>query len=421
MGGIRINAITKYLTLTTAPLNHNQPYTWMTKFETTTSNDKKCNLMVIDRGTFTDMDRARPFWFQSPLDIEVSGVLASGTINLVIGIQWWIILRRKTPTLLEGLVNGVVDVTNTTDVSARSAPTRMSMGALPEGSEGTDNSILYPSKAWQAALSDGEIFQEMRSIIPVRRANLYGFWPMMPGTGNRGRDWSGGGHHFTEVGSPTDAAGPGIAWEIQRFFVGFDAGSSFNPTQTVTDSASGADAASAVRAATVAETASGADATSGVRASTIAEAGSGADADNGVFANTTADTGSGADAIASQSQPTTAETAAASDAASAAGASTLAETGSGADALTAQTQPAIAEAASGSDASTAASSGSSAETGTDGDQIHARQRHGHITILPSRPSQQLSDVARGYRRAFDLRRSTQRREGMMADYNACGA
>lgn len=213
MGGIRIDATTKYLTRTSSPLNHNVPYTWCTWFETTTSNDKKCNLMVLDRGTFTDMDRARPFWFEAPLDIEVSGNLTSGTINLTLGRKWFIAIVRRSTTLLEGYVDCVLDVSNTTDVSGRGTATRMSMGALPEGSEGTDNCILYPSIAWQAALTIDELRRQMQSITPVRRAHLFGFWPMLPGTGNRGRDLSGNGKHWTETGSLTDAIGPGVAWE----------------------------------------------------------------------------------------------------------------------------------------------------------------------------------------------------------------
>lgn len=150
---------------------------------------------------------------------------------------------------------------------------------------------------------------------------------------------------------------------IPRFWF-VDVASAFNPTQTVTETASGVDASTQHYAATIAETGSGADASTQQYAGTVAESGAGVDTPTGLIASSATDTASGADASSQQYQFSVSETGAGADADSGAYASTVSETGSGADAVSVQGGFAVTDSASGSDASSAQGAGEVGETGS---------------------------------------------------------
>jgi len=83
----------------------------------------------------------------------------------------------------------------------------------------TDSNDNVPSdtrfaciKIWDAALTAAEIQQEMYVIRPARYGNLYGFYPVFAGSGQRARDYSGLGHDFTEGGTLTDEDPPPVTW-----------------------------------------------------------------------------------------------------------------------------------------------------------------------------------------------------------------
>lgn len=160
----------------------------------------------------------------------------------------------------------------------------------------------------------------------------------------------------TETGSGADANSGALASTQADTASGADSGTSAR-LATIAETGSGADATTSARLATVAESGNGADANTSVRLTTIAEAASGADATSGLLANTTVDTGSGADAVTVQRQMTTADTASGIDAASAAGAGSSAESGSGADTPSGLLAATIADTASGIDASSATGDG----------------------------------------------------------------
>lgn len=67
-------------------------------------------------------------------------------------------------------------------------------------------------KVWEAELTADEIARERWSIKPQRTANLYGWWPMFPGSTERLRDYSGNGHNWSVVGTVVDEVHPPVPW-----------------------------------------------------------------------------------------------------------------------------------------------------------------------------------------------------------------
>jgi hypothetical protein len=234
-------------------------------------------------------------------------------------------------------------------------PNLMRVGTNDDGSLPFNGAVSY-HRLWSGVeLTKTQLETEMLATAAVITANLNGDW-QTPSGATRVNDSSGSAHNWTAHGTLTDETNPTLA--------------SFNPTQTVADTASGADADSGVIAATVAETPSGADASAGVRLTTIAETGSGADTASGLLANTTADTASGADAITAQTQPTAADTATGNDTASAVGAGSTADTGTGVDTPAGLIAATVADTASGADA-VSTSSDSAASSSDAGSGVEA--------------------------------------------------
>lgn len=61
---------------------------------------------------------------------------------------------------------------------------------------------------WGWAMTPEQIQAEMYSTVPVVPVAMYADWRFSGGVGQRHLDWSGKGHHWTEVGTITDLANP---------------------------------------------------------------------------------------------------------------------------------------------------------------------------------------------------------------------
>jgi hypothetical protein len=143
------------------------------------------------------------------------------------------------------------------------------------------------------------------------------------------------------------------------------ASGSFNPTQTVPDTAAGADAPSAVQASTQADTAAGADTTAAQTQTTIADTGGGADAlTPATLTSTLAETGAGSDAITGASTASLTDAGSGTDTAVGAAAAALADTAAGTDTPASEYQFAVADTSTGADAVSAQSGVSLADTAT---------------------------------------------------------
>ncbi len=103
--------------------------------------------------------------------------------NLTVGTSYHIAARRTSLTLWEVLLNGVVNLTDTTSVSGRAAAAGELMGTLHGGL--VTNIRLSHFLQYNAALTDAEIRAQMNAEFPLRVANLTSFSPMRKGANER--------------------------------------------------------------------------------------------------------------------------------------------------------------------------------------------------------------------------------------------
>lgn len=74
---------------------------------------------------------------------------------------------------------------------------------------------LAAIKIWKAALSEAEIANEMRQILPFRTENLAAFYPLTAGLSDDEVDFSGLAQTLTVAGSGHAAAdGPPVPWKL---------------------------------------------------------------------------------------------------------------------------------------------------------------------------------------------------------------
>lgn len=79
---------------------------------------------------------------------------------------------------------------------------------------------MAASKLWDGVqLTQAELELERWRILPARTENLYGWWPMFPGSGERVRDYSGNGRDLTEAGTITDEDPPPVSWGARSILV----------------------------------------------------------------------------------------------------------------------------------------------------------------------------------------------------------
>lgn len=153
--------------------------------------------------------------------------------------------------------------------------------------------------------------------------------------------------------------------------------SSFNPTQTVPDTAAGADAVSGQYNATVAQTATGSDSVAAQFRSTVADVSTGTDAVAGQFNATIAQTAAGADAVSGAFTTVTGDTATGTDAVTGQFGTIIADTAAAADAIAAQFRATVADAATAVDAVTAQIGSTIDDNAAGTDSIAAQF---HVTI-----------------------------------------
>lgn len=148
-----------------------------------------------------------------------TGTWATGT-NLAVNTWHHIAVVRRSATLLEAYLNGVLDITNARDITGRIAAVREVVG-VANVLEHNGRTAAY--KAWSAALSADEIKNEMRTYVPLRMANIHSWSPLLAGSSERLRDY-GGGLNWTENGAITDEDNPPITWGGRSLFPQFVAG-----------------------------------------------------------------------------------------------------------------------------------------------------------------------------------------------------
>lgn len=121
-------------------------------------------------------------------------------------------LVRESATVARLYCDGVLDGTSTNSVTSRTAAAYIDVGSWAISSSNFLTGDVCAIKAWSAALTEAEIQAEMQTIAPRRAADVYAFWPVFPGSGERTRDYGGSGHDWTESGTIDDNAPPPVSW-----------------------------------------------------------------------------------------------------------------------------------------------------------------------------------------------------------------
>lgn len=213
-------ASSEYLSRTSGSvLDHNANYTWCGWVHYTSlaafSGDHYLFSATRIAGGTGDMDAAYAKGGATyPWALQVT-VAAASTITtgstITAGTWYFVALRRSSATLLELLVNGVVDVTNTRDVTGRGTADRMWVATISPGGANMSDLRVEGQRAWSRALTDDEILSEMRSLDPVSWEGLWGHWPCHEGP-MRALDFSGNARDWTEVNTPTNEDGATTGW-----------------------------------------------------------------------------------------------------------------------------------------------------------------------------------------------------------------
>lgn len=210
------NANGEYLSHTgiTSTINYNSSYTLMTWYYPETVHATVnlgflwfCNTAI----TTYDVIGVEGVSNGSNLYIgdNVSGFdYSAGAISAA--TQYHVTMVRHSSTLLRGFLDGVQFGTDRTgNVGARAAATRTYIGN-PSGSYHV-NARFAHIKLWRCALTPEEIQTEMQFIAPVTNlSEVISWWPTMP---DDRKQVFGLEYPWTENGTLSDAANPGIRWK----------------------------------------------------------------------------------------------------------------------------------------------------------------------------------------------------------------
>lgn len=210
---VRFDANADYLRLSSGIFDYNAGYTIMAWAYPVSNPTAQITLFsVANNGSNLDRLRSNSGGTTWSAQSIVGGTSVNTNGSSVSYGSWqhWALVRRNASNL-DTYVNGVLDATSTQSVSGRSAAAQLDIGNTNSASA-YFNGRVFAIKAWNVALTAAEIQEEMRTIRPVRLANLWGWWPGRPGSGERAKDYSGNGRSLTEGGTLTDEdAGP-ISW-----------------------------------------------------------------------------------------------------------------------------------------------------------------------------------------------------------------
>lgn len=217
---IRFDAAADRLLRTSDLPDYTSPYTWMCWFYLASDLNATSTILSLSRDT-GNVDDLRTATDGVTLAIRSRTSGAGGNVNgstISIGTWYHVAMVRASATSLLMYLNGVQDAEATTSAAGRDVATRMELGAqFATDSNRMDGSVAA-KKCWLTNLSQAEVVNEMYTFLPRRLANLYGWWPGLPGSGERIKDYSGNGRDWSEAGTLADEAHPPISWGASNLF-----------------------------------------------------------------------------------------------------------------------------------------------------------------------------------------------------------
>lgn len=211
----RFDASGDGLARTTDLLDYNSVYTWMAWIYLVSDLNAVSVFWGFNDGTTGNLDSVRTAADGTTLRLAVANTTTTNVdgTNLSTGVWYHIAVVRESATSAKVYLNGVLNITNTKDITARAALTRMEHGRNNPGGLRSDSRVAA-IKGWSTNLSVAEIQNEIYTILPKRIANLYGFWPCFPGATERLRDYSVNARNWTAAGTLSDEEGPPIPWGL---------------------------------------------------------------------------------------------------------------------------------------------------------------------------------------------------------------
>lgn len=195
---VRFNAnASNYLNLAAADsVNYNADYTLMGWFNVQTLQPGTGTVNALFQLVVDDNNRDRMSIDSATAQPVVSVRVAGGTVTSARGTAvstaaWhhWALVRSGTT--LSIYIDGAFSVSVTLALTGRSSGNQILFGHLFGGNDSPDADFCY-LKAWQSALSAGEVAAEVNFMTP-QKAGYQGFWYILPDS-TRLNDLSGNGH-----------------------------------------------------------------------------------------------------------------------------------------------------------------------------------------------------------------------------------
>lgn len=245
----------EYLSRTTGLLNYNAAYTRAGFFYMAADANDYGHIFASEQnpGAFQNYDHCGVTGNGTTFRCEVynggSGASDDAIATLAVGNWYFIGMRRASATSFNAFViplsTMVLDVSSTitTNVAARTAISHMWVNKL--GSYVCDGRYAG-LKEWSVYLTDAELLQEAMSLLPRKLDSLHAWYPMLPGSGERTRDYGGGGYDWTEAGTLSDEDHPPVSWGAPSIWLPY-AASGVTGSAAVTEAADTASASGAVQ------------------------------------------------------------------------------------------------------------------------------------------------------------------------------
>ena len=202
---------------TSSVIDHNSAYTWMAWVDLVTDTDIYGHIWAAMSAASDDWTNAD--WIGTGGDgtaarigaaIGGSEASAAGSA-LTVGTPVHLALVRESASVLKLYQGGSYANQAGMDISARSATQREQIGTL--------NTYPCPVrltaiKCWQAALTADEIAAEMKSVRPLRLANLHSWHPAIASDLTTAlKDFSGNGRDWSDQGTLSVASQtPPVSW-----------------------------------------------------------------------------------------------------------------------------------------------------------------------------------------------------------------
>lgn len=215
---IRFDVNTDRVVRTASILNYNNPYTITFMFYATSqigNNTYSCLASINTNSSSTNYDyigfrrSGGPTSTNFVLTVSNTQVVGGTAVNIN---QWYrVTVIRVSATSLQLYLDGTLHLTNTTNVTGRTAASRMEMGGFTTGNLDFFDGRIAGVKIWTADLGSQRLNERYR-YTPVNWANLHMFTPMLPGITERLRDYSNNGFNWTAGGTLTDEGGPPLTW-----------------------------------------------------------------------------------------------------------------------------------------------------------------------------------------------------------------